>query len=159
MMVRSYDMMIDTEGLPSLSVSNISEYKGKMPSDPKGFVDLLIACFNADRLAEEHAWLLALNCKGKLIAISDVSHGGYCQSLIDLRPIFTRALILGASHIIIAHNHPSGDPDPSKEDYKTAERLVEAGALLDVGLIDFLIIGKDSYCSFNDKNYIHNRRG
>ena len=153
--ITSYDMVLDAEGLPSLSVSNVSEYDGDGKLDtPAKTASMLRQCFRAHELAEEHVWLLCLNAKGNLTAVSDVSHGGYSESLVDPRPIFTRALLLGASHIILAHNHPSGDPTPSRCDIDASRTVDEAGKMLGCRLIDFLIVCRDRYCSFSEQGMI-----
>ena len=70
-----------------------------------------------------------------------------------MRGIFIRALLTGASSIILLHNHTSGDTSPSRADFKTAIRLKILGNVLEIPLLDFLIIGKDSYYSMQENNF------
>lgn len=100
--------------------------------------------FRADKKAEEYLWLLALNTKNKLIGCFKVSHGTVNASLVGKREIFIRLLLCGAVNGIVVHNHPSGDPTPSKDDFTTTTALVEAGKLLNCQILDHIIIGKDS---------------
>ncbi len=83
-----------------------------------------------------------------------VSKGTINQTLAMPREIFRKAIINNASSIIIAHNHPSGDPTPSKEDYNITKRLIESGHLLGIKVLDHIVIGKGRYYSFHDHGEI-----
>ena len=75
-------------------------------------------------------------------------------SLVHPREVFKRALLNNASNIMVAHNHPSGDPNPSKEDIQITERLKEAGNLLGINLLDHIIVGEDKYISLKEKGVL-----
>lgn len=77
-----------------------------------------------------------------------VSIGTVSESLVHPREVFRPAIAIGASAIAVAHNHPSGDPSPSREDRSVTERLGVAGALLGIRLLDHVIIGEDRHYSF-----------
>ena len=157
MKITSYDMILNAEGLPCLSVSDVSEYDGDaMLGSPKTAASMLRQCFRAGELAEEHVWLLCLDARGQLTAVSDVSHGGYSESLVDPRPIYTRALLLGAAHIILAHNHPSGDPSPSRYDIDASKRMEDAGKMLGCRLVDFLVVSRERHYSFIEHGMVLN---
>lgn len=81
-----------------------------------------------------------------------VSSGGISETLVDPRMVFNRALQLGASGIIVAHNHPSGNMRPSEADLKLTRRLIECGKILNIKIIDHLIIGHSRYLSFTDED-------
>lgn len=82
-----------------------------------------------------------------------ISHGNVNSSIVGAREIFQKALLANAVSIILAHNHPSGDPTPSREDVEVTKRIVEAGKILGVQLLDHLIIG-DQYVSLKEKGHM-----
>lgn len=100
--------------------------------------------------AEEYVYTLALDNKNKATGLFEISHGTVNSSVISPREIYIRALLLGASSIILFHNHPSGDVTPSKDDILVTKRVKAAGELLGVELLDHLIIG-DTYYSFKEQ--------
>ncbi len=97
---------------------------------------------------EERFGLLALNAKGDLLAERILSQGTATATLISPREFFREALRYGASSALAFHNHPSGDPAPSKEDVQLTRRLRAAGESLGVPLADHLILGHDTFHSF-----------
>lgn len=100
--------------------------------------------------AEEYVYTLALDNKNKATGLFEISHGTVNSSVISPREIYIRALLLGASSIILFHNHPSGDVTPSKDDILVTKRVKAAGELLGVELLDHIIIG-DTYYSFKEQ--------
>ena len=92
----------------------------------------------ADR---EHCLVIMLNGKNQVTAINTVSIGTLTSSLVHPREVFKPAIITNAASIILAHNHPSGDPKPSPEDLTITKRLKEAGELLGIPVLDHIIIG------------------
>lgn len=97
---------------------------------------------------EERFGLLALGAKGDLLAERILSQGTATATLISPREFFREALRYGASSALAWHNHPSGDPTPSREDIQLTRRLQASGESLGVPLADHLILGRDSYHSF-----------
>ena len=97
---------------------------------------------------EERFGLLALNAKGELLAERILSQGTATATLISPREFFREALRYGATTALAFHNHPSGDPAPSREDVQLTRRLQASGESLGVPLADHLILGRDSYHSF-----------
>lgn len=97
---------------------------------------------------KEHFVIMYLDTKNKLIT-SEVSTGTLNASLVHPREVFSQAVLCHASHVIVAHNHPSGDPTPSGEDIATTKRLVEAGRILGISVVDHMIISSDKYSSLN----------
>ena len=80
--------------------------------------------------------------------IADVSTGTLTNTLVHPREVFEPAIRCSAAHIIIAHNHPSGDPAPSAEDHRLTRSLHEAGALLGIPVADHVIVARDGFFSF-----------
>jgi DNA repair protein RadC len=92
-----------------------------------------------------------LNTKNVVISMKDVSIGSLNSSIVHPREVFSEAIRKNSASIIVCHNHPSGDPTPSKEDINVTERLKECGKLLGIELLDHLIIGNGSYISLKEK--------
>lgn len=105
----------------------------------------------ADR---EHFCIALLDRKGHIIGLNTVSIGGLHSSIVHPREVFKPALILGAASIILCHNHPSGDTTPSKEDLEVTNRLIEAGKIMGIEILDHVIIGDDSFCSLKARGFI-----
>jgi len=93
---------------------------------PKTLKDLMNTVVHLNVLGEEHLYMLALNHKGKILGVFFVSKGTVSQTSLSTREIFMRALMVGASCIIICHNHPSQDVTPSREDVITTQKIKEA---------------------------------
>lgn len=92
---------------------------------------------------EETLILISLNSKNRIIGFCEISRGTINLTCTSGREVFKRALLMNATKIIIAHNHPSGDPTPSKADLKITEQMKEISNLLDIQFLDHLIIGDD----------------
>lgn len=102
-------------------------------------------------LPKEEFWVLFLNRSNKIMAKDQVSSGGVNGTVADPRIIFKKALDHLASGIILAHNHPSGTLRPSREDDIMTKKLVEAGRLLEIPILDHLIITDNGYFSYADE--------
>src|SRR5690606_7200045 len=97
---------------------------------------------------------LILNTKNKIIRDHTISEGTLNQSLVHPREAFQEAIRDSAHSVIFMHNHPSGDPTPSREDIRITHRLVQAGEILGIRVLDHIIIGRDSYYSFADEGQL-----
>lgn len=102
----------------------------------------------------EHFKVINLNIKNQVIMIDEVSVGSLNASLVHPREVFKLPIKRSAASLILAHNHPSGDLQPSKEDVALTERLCEAGRILGIEILDHLIIGNNSYLSMKEREYI-----
>lgn len=98
---------------------------------------------------QEHFIIIFFNTRNELIC-SNISVGTINASLVHPREVFNEAIAQHASHIVIAHNHPSGDPTPSTEDIVTTRRLVEAGKIIGITLVDHLIVSRVRHASFQE---------
>ena len=103
---------------------------------------------------QEITKLLMLNTKAKLVGETDISKGTVNASLVTPRELFIEALQKNAVSIVIMHNHPSGDPTPSREDMLTTKRILDAGALIGIELLDHIIIGNNRYMSFREEGML-----
>ncbi len=102
----------------------------------------------------EYFRVLYLDRKGTLLVMEDVSVGSLHSSFVHPREVFKTAVKRSAASIILVHNHPSGDPSPSKEDIQTSNRLIQAGSILGIEVLDHIIIGDGRYCSMKEKGLI-----
>ena len=124
-------------------------------STPDDIHKLIRACFDADTLLwREEMILLCLNRANKVIGFFRVSVGGLASTLCDPKVVFTIALNCGAHSIILAHNHPSGNLQPSKADLDLSKRIKQAGSLLDIVLLDNLILTDTAYLSFSNEGLL-----
>jgi len=105
-------------------------------------------------LRKEHFVVLHLDAKNRLLGEEVVSVGSLTASIVHPREIFKTALKKSAASIICLHNHPSGDPAPSREDVEVTSRLVEAGQILGIDVLDHIIMGENSYFSMKEKGWI-----
>lgn len=105
-------------------------------------------------LPHEEFWVLLLNRANRLVKKKKISEGGVSGTVADPKIIFKLAVEELASAIIVAHNHPSGNPKPSESDITLTKKIKEAGKLLDISLLDHLIIAHDKYYSFADEGII-----
>ncbi|MDA2922465.1 DNA repair protein RadC [Patescibacteria group bacterium AH-259-L07] len=103
---------------------------------------------------KEHFVVLYLNTRNQEIEKEIISVGSLNANLVHPREVFEPAVQNLAAQIIIAHNHPSGDPEPSKDDLEITKRLVKAGKILGIEIIDHIIVTKNDFFSFKDKKLI-----
>jgi len=102
-------------------------------------------------LPHEEFWVLYLNNSNKVLLKSQQGKGGITGTMVDVRLVFKAALELGATSVILCHNHPSGTLTPSEADKQITKKLKAAGVNLDIQVLDHLIITENSYFSFNDE--------
>jgi len=98
--------------------------------------------------------ILHLNSRNRIIGVSEIEQGTVNQANPIIREIFQKAISDFPSSIICMHNHPSGDPSPSREDKEFTKTLVQAGEILNIKVLDHIIFGDNTYFSFADKNLI-----
>ena len=104
--------------------------------------------------AEENVIVLALDCRGEVIGIHYISHGGISYSLVSMSAIFKRLLANNAASFIMAHNHPSGNVDPSEEDIKITKKVKRAASLMEVPIVDHIIVSDQDYYSFKESRKV-----
>jgi DNA repair protein RadC len=93
-------------------------------------------------LTVEKCWVLCLNRRNRLLGLHEISSGTATSSLLHPREVFRQALRHAASAVIVAHNHPSGDPAPSHADRAVTRQLAEAGRVVGVELLDHVVVGR-----------------
>lgn len=102
----------------------------------------------------ENMFLLVLNRSNKIIGYYHVSKGGISGTVADIRIMMQVAILMNASSIILAHNHPSGNLQPSEEDKTITNKVINAAKLFDIKTLDHIILTEDSYLSFQDEGLI-----
>ena len=151
--VIEYELLLDEERKPVLVKKN-SEFSDadEFLDSPSKIAQMFMVGCNAEYLPEEHIWMLALNAKCKPIGMFEVAHGTNRNCMTSPRELFVRACVSGCDCIVVVHNHPSGICKPSEEDDLVTKRLVGAGELLGIPVVDHVIIGEDSYYSYAEQN-------
>lgn len=102
-------------------------------------------------LPHEEFWVMLLDNSHKVVEKKNISIGGITGTLVDTRLVFKKAIEAGAVAMILSHNHPSGNLKPSMQDKSLTVKLIEAGKLLDIKVLDHLIITQQGYYSFADE--------
>lgn len=134
------------------------ELENKKIGSPEDSYNMLKEVFNPGELAEEVLLMISLNTKNRVTGLFEVSRGTLSASLVHPREVFKRAILNNASSIIIAHNHPSGDLKPSREDIELTRKLMDAGRILGISLLDHIIIGDDDYYSLMSNEFLKEER-
>ena len=132
------------------SMYRFNEHNGEKIKSPAKVYDTIKAIMQQMDTSREHLLNVMLNTKNQIIGIEIIAIGTLNACICHPREIFYPAVANKAASIIIAHNHPSGDPTPSQEDISVAKKIVEGGKLLGIDVLDSIIIGSDTYCSMKD---------
>ena len=138
-----YHIKLIKEGRPQYSATITS------PIDAVSFIQKRIGAS-----PQEHFVALFLNTRNSLLGWREISKGTLNANLVHPRETFLPAVQLMAAAIIVAHNHPSGVTDPSKEDIEMTKRLQEAGKLLGIELVDHLIVSEDNFTSLKEQGML-----
>ncbi|ERJ12785.1 RadC family protein [Haloplasma contractile] len=121
----------------------------KSPSDCAKFL-----MDEVKNLEQEHFIGIYLDTKNKVLAKKTIFIGSLNRAICSPREVFKEALRHGCASIIVAHNHPSGDPTPSKEDIRVTQRLIDVGDLMGIEVLDHLVVGSQGYISLREEKYI-----
>ena len=142
---------------PTFYVAELTKrcYRGKAPKPVRG-PDDVVALIGKKLCAEarEHFVVILLNARHEALAVETVSIGSLNASIVHPREVFRPAILASAASIIVAHNHPSGDPEPSEEDLSITRRLAEVGALLGIGLLDHVVIARRGITSLRARGVL-----
>ena len=117
---------------------------------------------NVARYARHHFWqeqkehfaILLLNTKNHILGLKDISIGNLSSSVVHPREVFETAILHHSAAIILLHNHPSGDPTPSKEDIAVTHRLMKASNIMDIPILDHIILGNGRFVSMKEKDLL-----
>src|SRR5690606_33939092 len=143
--------------LAAFEISRRILSQGKWSSDkkitsPEDVANIFIPLFRDE--VKEQFIVICLNSANKIIKHETVSIGNLNSSVVHPREIFKTALEHNAASIILLHNHPSGNPEPSNEDISITKKLVEAGKMMDIPVFDHIILAGNTYTSFVEKRLI-----
>jgi DNA repair protein RadC len=130
----------------------LSEIPKKKITSPQDFFEL----FNPLMIEQPGevflvAWLSSSN---RVIGFDIISSGNLNSSIVHPREVFRRAVVTNCASIILAHNHPSGNTDPSNEDISITKKLIEVGKIIDIPIFDHIIFAENSYTSFVERRLI-----
>ena len=144
--IPKYKLQMVREGTHKSSVKNVT--------DP-GEAAQMISEYLGPQY-QEHFVIILLDVKNRVRGIQTVHIGGLNSSIVEPKSVFKPAIAAGiVASLIIGHNHPSGDVTPSQEDISVTGRLVDAGEILGIGILDHIVVGEDGrYISFREKGLI-----
>jgi DNA repair protein RadC len=121
-------------------------------TSPRVIADALLPEYGSRGV--EQFGVVLLDTKHRVLRTTVLSVGTLDASIVHPREIFREAAAHGAAAIVLFHNHPSGDPEPSEDDVKLTVRMVAAGVLMGIDVIDHVILADHRYCSFREKGYL-----
>lgn len=124
-------------------------YRAKI-TGPEDVEEVIMKNIDLQYCDREHFLALFLDRKGNLNAVETVGVGGTCSAIVEPKVVFKAALLASAESVILVHNHPSGDPTPSKEDINLTKTMSQAGELLGIQVLDHIIIGHGNNYSLQD---------
>lgn len=133
---------------PIISLHIVRDAEAPVPEQIRSPQDMynILKDLYAD-LDREVFVVIALDIKNKVIGLQNCFTGSLDTNIVTMREIFKYAILANAAAIILAHNHPSGSPDPSPDDIRTTQRIIESGKLLGIDILDHIILGYNSYTS------------
>ena len=148
-MLTEYNVVFNENKKPSLEVVRLFDCEDKAFTLPEDIIDFVTNELRLNIMTEEYVYMMAFNtelyCKG----IFQISHGSICESVADIKSIFTRILLSGAWQFVVIHNHPSGYANPSKSDDKVTDKIKKASKIMDFRFLDHIIIGEHDYYSYS----------
>jgi DNA repair protein RadC len=130
-------------------------YRGKKLHEIRGPDDVVALVGRKLRKEQrEHFLVLLLNARHEVMGQETVSIGSLNASIVHPREVFKPAMLASAASIVLVHNHPSGDPEPSEEDLSITKRLVQAGEILGIGVLDHVIVGSRGVVSLRSRQLL-----
>lgn len=142
-MITCYELMRG----PKLEVRNEYDFK-EILSNPEDIADMCREVFGMGELAEEKAVLFAMDTDSKVMGAFELSKGNTDSTIVDVQSIFTRLLLCGSKRMVLAHNHPSQNKQPSKYDIQVTQKLKGACGMMNFIFIDHIIVTRNSMFSF-----------
>ena len=122
-------------------------YRDNPLTSPESITSMMNQLFRLNYQAEEYVYLLCFDSAMHPLGVFEVSHGAFNYASVGIREVFSKALLLCSTSIVLVHNHPSGRINPSDDDKKLLQNLKDASNLLGVSLVDFIIVGGDEFFS------------
>lgn len=155
MKIYSYTTLLNESGNPYLKKANAYDVDGrKKYNSPDHIAKFVYNGLELHNYAEEYAYVLCFDTACHLIGCFEISHGTADTTFMNPREVFQKALMIGATYIAVTHNHPSGDPTPSKADVETTEKIKAAAKIIGIPLLDHIIVGKDKYYTLREESEV-----
>lgn len=155
-MITEYGLILNDDRLPVMVKETVYPYHADQLNRADVIVEMINSCIHLKDKCEEYVYLLSLNTAlASPFALFQVSHGTCSSSYANGREIIQRVLMSGGAGLILVHNHPSGNPEPSEADKMTCDKLDEACRIVGLEMHDSIIIGGDRYFSFREEGLLH----
>ena len=135
-----------------MRILNAPQERSPSISSPSEVYDLVR--YNLQYQDKEHFIAVLVNTKNRVLTIDTASIGSLNSSIVHPREVFKTAIKLSAASIILCHNHPSGDPTPSREDMEVTKRIVQAGEIIGIKVLDHIVIGDSGFFSLKEKGLV-----
>jgi DNA repair protein RadC len=130
-------------------------YQANPVKGPREAYMVVNQIFDLENMSSEHFVMVCMDTKNKLAGAHIISIGSLDSAIVHPREVFKAAILNNASGIILLHNHPSGDPEPSREDIETTQRLITAGTILGIKVVDHVVVGEyQRYISFKEQGLL-----
>lgn len=126
----------------------------KTITSPEDACDIVENVLKLSSKTKEHFVMASLNTKNAVIGLHTIHVGTVNASIVHPREVLQQAILNNATSFMVFHNHPSGDPSPSQEDIIATKKLVEAGKVMNIELLDHLVIGTNKFVSLKEKGYV-----
>lgn len=126
----------------------------KFIKEPKDIYNVVQTVLQLQDEANEKFGILSLNTRNAVIGVHILSQGSINSSIVHPREVFKAAILNNAAYIVCFHNHPSGNPAPSSEDLELSHRLIAAGELIGIEVLDHIIVGDNCYISLKEQGFI-----
>ena len=151
MKIGNYKAFISESRTPYMKECGSFNVDGRrVYSSPDLAYDIFANVIGLKDTADEYCYVACFDNRMHITGVFEASHGSGNMSIFPIREIMQKALLLGAFAIIIAHNHPSGDTEPSNDDEHATRKIKEAGDTVGISVADHLIIARDDYYSFKE---------
>jgi DNA repair protein RadC len=135
--------------------AGIYNIEGKSIRSPEDAYDIINELLYLSEQTKEHFVILTLSTKNTILGVHTIHIGSINASIVHPREVFQPALLNNSASIVAFHNHPSGDPSPSREDVEVTKRLVEASKILGIDLLDHIVVGSQGrFVSLKEKGYL-----
>jgi DNA repair protein RadC len=140
--------------VPYVAEVTVRRYRGKAPTAIRGPEDAMKFLRKYRKAKREFFVILLLNARHEMVRAEVISIGSLNASIVHPREVFHPAVLHSAASIVLSHNHPSGDPEPSEEDLNITKRLVQVGDLLGIGVLDHIIVASRGIVSLRSRQLL-----
>ena len=154
MRIKLLKTKLNESKIPYAKIISEWNYKNIKFTMPNLIVDMMNDIFDIKNETEEYTYLLCFSSQMSLIGIFELSHGAINCSICNSREVMFKALMCNSAKIAIVHNHPSGFSNCSNSDIATAKEIKEAGKIMKLPMVDFIIVGDNNFCSFLEQGLL-----